>query len=276
MQNTLYADDIVLLAESQQDLQCLIDVLYQWCQAPGMIVNSDKSKVVHFRRDLSVQRAVGPFLYGESLLEVGDRYRYLGVVLIEFLVMSVTAKHIACAAHRALGLLIAKGQRHGDFPFEVFSKLYDSLVQQIMDYGASVWGHKSFSCIDAVQNRAMRYFLGVGKRTPVAAMQGDIGWSVPAHRQWLFVIRQWCRLAQMDPGRINKRVFIWAHTHAQEGKMTVLFHTVKFYQKHHMDHLCNINNDLVFQCMKEDINVLLTEYYENQWSLTINRECHSW
>ncbi len=39
-----------------------------------------------------------------------------------------------------------------------------------------------------------------------------------------------------------------------------------------MDHLCNINNNLVFQCMKEDINVLLTEYYENQWSMKINRE----
>ncbi len=39
-----------------------------------------------------------------------------------------------------------------------------------------------------------------------------------------------------------------------------------------MDHLCNINNNLVFQCMKEDINVLLTEYYENQWSMKTNRE----
>ncbi len=127
-----------------------------------------------------------------------------------------------------------------------------------MDHGASVWGYKSFSCIDAVQNRAMRYFLGVGKRTPVAVMQGDIGWSVPAHRQWICVIQQWCRLAQMDPGRINKIVFNWAHNHAQEGKKTALFHTMKFYQEHHMDHICNINKDLVFQCMNEDINVLLT------------------
>jgi hypothetical protein len=43
--------------------------------------------------------------------------------------------------------------------------LYDSLVQPIIGYGASIWGYKSFSCIEAVQNRAMRYSLGVGKRT---------------------------------------------------------------------------------------------------------------
>ncbi len=39
-----------------------------------------------------------------------------------------------------------------------------------------------------------------------------------------------------------------------------------------MDHLCNINNDPVFQSFKKDINVLLTKYYENQWSMKINRE----
>ncbi len=60
----LYADDIVLLAESQQDLQCLLDVLHQWCQASGMTVSLDKSKLEHFRRGPSVQCAVGPFLYG--------------------------------------------------------------------------------------------------------------------------------------------------------------------------------------------------------------------
>ncbi len=111
--------------------------------------------------------------------------------------------------------------------------------------------------------------LGYRKWITVAAMQDDIGCSVPAHRQWPLVIRQWCRLAQMDPGRINKRVFNWALT------KTALFHTIIFYQEHHMYHICNINNDLVFQYMKEDINVLLTEYYDNQWSLKINRICHS-
>ncbi len=112
-------------------------------------------------------------------------------------------------------------------------------------------------------------FPGSGEADTCVCYAGCIGWSVPDHRQSLCVIRQWCRLAQMDTGRINKRVFNRAHSHAQEGKKTALFHTIKF---HHMDHLCNINNDLVFQCTKEDINVLLTEYYENQWSMKINRE----
>ncbi len=126
----LYADDIVLLAESQQELQCLLDVLHQLCQASRMIFNLDKSKVVHFRRGPSVQHAVGPYMYDESPLEDVDRY--LSVVLTEFMNMSITDKQIAWAILRALGLLTAKGRMHGGFPFVVFSNLYDLLVQPII------------------------------------------------------------------------------------------------------------------------------------------------
>ncbi len=81
----------------------LLDVLHQWCQAFGMTVNLDKSKVVHFRRGPSLQHAVGPFImfmYEERPLEVVDRYCYLRaprcrVHEYEFMDMSVTAKHIA-------------------------------------------------------------------------------------------------------------------------------------------------------------------------------------
>ena len=33
-----------------------------------------------------------------------------------------------------------------------------------------------FSCIQAVHNRAARYFLNVGKYTPVAAVNGHTAW----------------------------------------------------------------------------------------------------
>ena len=51
------------------------------------------------------------------------RYRYLGIVLNEFLDFSVTARVIADAAHRALGLLIAKVKFQGGMPYQVFTKL---------------------------------------------------------------------------------------------------------------------------------------------------------
>ena len=95
--------------------------------------------------------------------------------------------------------------------YQVFTKLYDSTVLSIVNYGASIWGQKAYRCITAVQNRAERFSLGVGKFTPSAASQGDMGWIPIETRQWDSVVRQYRRLCNMDNIRLNKRVFLWAH-----------------------------------------------------------------
>ncbi len=68
----------------------------------------------------------------------------------------------------------------GGLPYNVFTKLYDSVVWPVINYGAAVWGVRSFSCIDAVHNRAMRFFLGVGKYTPNSALVGEMAWHPPS------------------------------------------------------------------------------------------------
>ena len=45
----LYADNIVLIAENENDLQYMLSELNDWCQANDMQVNSNKSNSVHFR-----------------------------------------------------------------------------------------------------------------------------------------------------------------------------------------------------------------------------------
>ena len=44
--------------------------------------------------------------------------------------MKNMAKHVCKAANRALGLVIAKCKVFGDFNFESYSKLYDTLLNQ--------------------------------------------------------------------------------------------------------------------------------------------------
>ena len=76
-----------------------------------------------------------------------------------------------------------------------------------MDYSASIWGARDFSCVDNVFNQACRFFLGVGKYTPVAAIRGEMGWKIPKHRQCLSVTRLLYHLQSMSNVRINKRIF---------------------------------------------------------------------
>ena len=47
-------------------------------------------------------------------------------------------------------------------------------------YGAAVWGYKTYSCINTVQNRAIRYYLDTGKYSSNAVVSGDMGWQAPS------------------------------------------------------------------------------------------------
>lgn len=209
----MYADDIALLSEDANDLQELLNCLHDWCSRWQLNVNADKSAVIHFRTP-ATPKTGHVFLCGGSQLLVVEQYKYLGLIFTEFLNYDAMAEMAAGSASRALGLIIAKAKTIGGMPYQTFTKLYNSLVWPIVSYGAAVWGTKDMSRVNAVQNRACRFFLGVKRFTPNAAIQGDMGWALPSEKQWTAVTRQWHRFSGMAPDRLTRRVFDWADSTA--------------------------------------------------------------
>ena len=81
--------------------------------------------------------------------------------------------------------------------------------------GCEIWGAKKRDCMDVIQHRAMRTFLGVGKCAPLSMMYGDMYW-IPIHaRQQAMMVRYWSRLLKMPPCRLNKQIFEWDYLHAR-------------------------------------------------------------
>ncbi|MEW8546453.1 MAG: reverse transcriptase family protein, partial [Candidatus Thiodiazotropha sp.] len=205
----LYADDLILLASSESDLQLMLNELNIWCDDNKMTINEDKSNVMHFRPN-SMAKTGKAFKCGEKTLNLVDRYKYLGLLLTEHLNYEEMAKHVAKSASRALSLVIAKYKSCGGFAFGTYTKLYETMVWSIISYGASIWGSREYNCINSVQLKAARFFLGVGRYTPNAGVLGDIGWDPVVSKQWKAVIRQWSRMHTMDEDRINFKIYKWS------------------------------------------------------------------
>jgi hypothetical protein len=108
--------------------------------------------------------------------------------------ISLTAKIVAKSADRTLSLAMAKCKTIGDVSYDVFKNLFDSFVSPIIEYGAAIWGYTSYSYINAIQLRACRFVLGVGRYTPNAAVMGVMGWIPIYHTQWKIISSQWCKL----------------------------------------------------------------------------------
>ena len=265
----LYADDVILMADTEEELNGLLDCLHQWCEKNCLKINKEKSKILHFRRPSS-PRSNFVFTCGDQILDYSSQYKYLGLILQEHLDFSITAKAVAQSASRALGLVIAKTKTYGGFPFGTYSKLYDSTVNFVISYGASIWGTREYSCVSAVQHRACRFYLGVGKFTPNAAVEGDMGWLPQEVRQWNDVLRLWGRLKDMDAGRLNRKVYCWAETNRTRTKNwndRLNKHLESINCAHFLDGSNHNLKHVISTCEK-----LYFDVYKDKWENELNRE----
>ena len=202
----LYADDIMLISETEEDMQIMLDFVHEWCNQWRLRINYAKSNNVHFRNK-GKERSTFEFHIGNQPVEYATVYRYLGIHMHENLDFSETAEVLSQAGGRALGAMISKIHSYKDVGYNTYSKLFNSCVAPVLDYCAGVWGFKQFGKIDTVQNRAIRYFLGVHRFTPILAINGEMGWTISMHRRWANMLRLWNRLIGMNNDRLTKCVF---------------------------------------------------------------------
>ncbi len=171
----LYTDDIVILAENEEQRQIVLNFVNNWCKKWKMKVNSDKTKVIHFwKKKCKVTEK--QFYLGIDLVDICQQYQYLGIIINEHLCYEITTTTLAESAGKALGGVISKFKSFKIVGFQTFSKLYHSGIVPVMDYCAGVCGYRKHSSCSNIQNRAQRYFLGVHQKAPILALDGDMGW----------------------------------------------------------------------------------------------------
>ena len=81
-----------------------------------------------------------------------------------------------------------------------------------MDYASAIWGYQRHGCCDNIQRRVIRNFMGVGKKTPLPALESDMGWYPPYLRHKVEIIRLWCRLCLMPLNRLSIALFATSST----------------------------------------------------------------
>ena len=64
----MYADDTILMAESPENLQKIMDTLNKWTDEYGLTVNVDKTKIVIFRSSWHRPNVI--FIYYNEEIEI--------------------------------------------------------------------------------------------------------------------------------------------------------------------------------------------------------------
>ena len=209
---SFFADDIALMVESEVELQKLLDGLSAWCFKWNCPITLPRHKLCIFTKK-SNKKNIGPVLPTSSnvahIIYSTQVNKYLGFWINEHLDLNTSIEHTACAAKKAVGILIAKSRSSGGFTFDVYFHLFQTLVLPIINYTAAIWGHQEYSCIQQIQNQTMRAFLGVGRVAPICALQGDLGWAPMVIYTKCEVVKLWHRLCSLPSTRISSKIFRW-------------------------------------------------------------------
>ena len=204
----LYADDIVLLAKNEEDLQDLLFIVEGWCKKWRLEINLTKTNIMHIRSNRK-QQSKFMFIFDMQPVPYCTVYKYLGANINEFLDYNFTATCLAESAGRALSSVITKMIKNGGFPFNVYTVLYDACVTSISDYASEITGFTQYQPTLDLHTRAIRAFLGLPKNSCNVGVLSEVDWLLPEYRTQCKMIRQYSRILNMDNSRLTKRVYLW-------------------------------------------------------------------
>ena len=203
----LYADDIVVMSESEEGLQLQLNTILEWTRDNRMMMNMDKTKIIHFRNNRKQQTKTN-FTIGQETLEKCSSYKYLGLEINEHLKAESQIEALTKSASKALGNLVSKYRNAKGLRFETYTKLYNSTIVPIYHYGAEVWGYKEQHRINKIHERAMRMYLGVTNKTPLPSLYCETGWSKTITMRKIQMINFWLKIYNMNENRLTKKVFV--------------------------------------------------------------------
>lgn len=150
----LYADDMVIFAETVESLQLMINKIGRYFETWNLQLNLDKSKIMIFRSGGRLARNE-KWLYKGQPIEVVNEYKYLGVLLTSQLSWTNHLQKKYSQATMALNSTWRNLMGNRDIAHSVKYNIFNTVIRSIMCYAAQVWGYEYFEIVEKLQ----RFFL---------------------------------------------------------------------------------------------------------------------
>ena len=204
----LFADDTVFVADSEEKLCRLVAEFGRVCERRKLRVNVGKSKVMRCTRGEEGAR-MNVILNGEVLEEV-DRFKYLGSVVAANGGIEADVCHRVNEGCKMLGALKGVMKCRG-LGMNVKKVLYEKVIVPTVTYGSECWGMKvsERQKLNVFEMRCLRSMAGVSRMDRVrnevvrqrTGVEIELGTRVDMN-----VLRWFGHVERMENERLLKRV----------------------------------------------------------------------
>ena len=132
----LYADDLILISETKQGLQALLDCLHDFSNKWFLEVNTTKTKSMIFSRKRN--KPENRFVFGDIDLPTCNSYCYLGCVVSQNGSFKSAAHTLYEKATKSMYGLFNSLYRYQTCTFDTMINLFDRLISPISLYNSEV------------------------------------------------------------------------------------------------------------------------------------------
>jgi len=217
----LYADDIVLLADSEVMLQVALRVVEKYAGKWRFTTNHSKSNVIVFGSKVAQMSArQREWLLCGARLKVTDDYKYLGLDLSTGGHRGRWNAHLSrllTKGRKALNLLVFQGGGANGVRPRAMVHLWASRCRPKLEYACELWeGECSKAMVkrfESLQSLFLRSTLGTRSFPAAVATRADTGVGSCASRRQLLKMLYWSKLCNANNERLLAHVF--RHRHAE-------------------------------------------------------------
>jgi hypothetical protein len=218
----LFADDMVLMAESAEMLQEMLKVLSDFVDRVRLKVSTglkqDKSAVMVYGSSVagSTSFPVVWFQLCEERIPIVEVYRYLGVMLDHEGSWEPQLRQLRSSVGLRISEMRSAGMHQNGLPVRRGRDLIRTEVNPVLEYASGVWvmSKAQVDLIVSIWNKAVRYAAGVSQYVSMPSLIGDLDLleSIIPARWLLFRVTLWHRIMCLDDDRMVKRcVLLWRH-----------------------------------------------------------------
>ena len=177
----MYADDLIIMATSPEELQRSLDGLSKYCEKWKLNVNIKKTQCMTFSKGTNVRKH--PFKINGKLVEHTREYKYLGInINAKNCSFSPTLTNLSAKATRAIYAITSKLPIR-NAPIKTMLRLFDFCVSPILQYGSEIWApyldHDwekwDTTQIERTHTKFLKRVLGVNRSTTNVMVRSELG-----------------------------------------------------------------------------------------------------
>lgn len=208
----IWADDLLLLSETENGLNAMLEKLHSYSQENLIKVNIEKTKCMIFNKTGRHVRKL--FIFGKNKIETIREYKYLGLLITPSFNLSSILGNLKDRASRSYNLLKIRLGEYFRKDINTTVYLFDMLVKPILLYGSDYWGCLKFPRNNPIENLYIKFckdLLGVQKQTTNAGVLLELGkWPLSIHAR-KNCIKNWERIAVHKKANIlTQSSYQWA------------------------------------------------------------------